>query len=129
MITRVLIISPCNRKTEVLVHFNKIHVKKERLLATEGYKGQDIDYEITTQWNWKAVRMTALVLTEDIKDKLQCLQWVPGLSPWRPFRFCVFCIVFMFNNNFGHNHEKTQLDTTRALPDPYSNPNLIHWWR
>ena len=40
-------------------------------------------------WNGKVVRMTALVFTGDVEDKLQRLQWIPRLSLWRPFRFCV----------------------------------------
>ena len=39
-------------------------------------------------WNGKAVRVTALVFTGDVEDKLQRLQRIPRLSPWRPFRFC-----------------------------------------
>ena len=34
--------------------------------------------------------MTALVFTGDVEDKLQRLQWIPRLSLWRPFRFCVW---------------------------------------
>ena len=40
-------------------------------------------------WRGKVVRMTALVFTGDVEDKLQSLQWITWLSPWRTFRFCV----------------------------------------
>ena len=43
----------------------------------------------TLHWNGKVVRLTALVFTGDVEDKLQRLQWIPGLSPWWPFHFCV----------------------------------------
>ena len=39
-------------------------------------------------WNEKVVRVTALVFTGDVEDKLQRFQWTPGLSPWRPFCLC-----------------------------------------
>ena len=37
--------------------------------------------------NGKVVRMTVLVFTGDVEACLQRLQWISGLSPWRPFRF------------------------------------------
>ena len=40
-------------------------------------------------WNGNVVRVTALVFTGDVEDKLQRLQWIPELSPWRPLPFCV----------------------------------------
>ena len=45
--------------------------------------------KLIIHWNGKAVRVTALVFTGDVEDKLQRLQRIPRLSPWRPFRFCV----------------------------------------
>ena len=39
--------------------------------------------------NGKVVRVTALVFTGDVEACLQRLQWIPELSPWRPFRFSV----------------------------------------
>ena len=48
-------------------------------------------------WNGKVVRMTALIFTGDVEDKLQGLQWISRLSTWRPFRFCG-----------GYNHNKTK---------------------
>ena len=45
-------------------------------------------FNLTLTQSWKAVRMTVLLFTEYVEDKLQCLQWIPGLSPWRLFRFC-----------------------------------------
>ena len=43
-------------------------------------------------WNGKVVRMTALVFTGDVEDKLQRLHWIPRLSPWRQVRFSA-CMV------------------------------------
>ena len=40
-------------------------------------------------WNGKVVRVTDLIFTGDVEDKLQRLQWKPSLSLWRPLRFCV----------------------------------------
>ena len=40
-------------------------------------------------WNRKVVRMTALVFTGDVEDKLQRLQWISRLSTWQLFSFCV----------------------------------------
>ena len=39
--------------------------------------------------NGKAIRITALLITGDLEGKLQCPQWWPGQSPWRPFDFCI----------------------------------------
>ena len=38
----------------------------------------------------KVVRVTVLVFTGDVEACLQRLQWIPGLSSWRPFRFSGF---------------------------------------
>ena len=46
--------------------------------------------------NEKVVRMTALIFTGDVEDKLQRLQWIPRLSTWRPFRFCVYLICLLW---------------------------------
>ena len=39
-------------------------------------------------WNGKVIRVTSLVFIGDVEGKLQCLQRIPGLSPWQPFCFC-----------------------------------------
>ena len=39
-------------------------------------------------WNGAVVMVTALIITGDVEGKLQRLQWISRLSPWRPFRFC-----------------------------------------
>ena len=40
-------------------------------------------------WNESVVRVTAPVSTGDVKDKLQCFQWIPKLSTWQPVPFSV----------------------------------------
>ena len=37
--------------------------------------------------NGKVVRVTALIFTGDVEACLQRLQWISGLSSWRPFGF------------------------------------------
>ena len=46
------------------------------------------EFEWCQHWNEKVVRVTALIFTGDVEDKLQRIQWIPRMSPWRPFRFC-----------------------------------------
>ena len=43
--------------------------------------------------NGKVVRVTVLVFTGDVEACLQRLQWISGLSPWRPFRFSGIGVV------------------------------------
>ena len=38
----------------------------------------------------KVTRITHLLATGDVEGKLQRLQWRPGQSSWRPFRFCAY---------------------------------------
>ena len=38
-------------------------------------------------WNGEVVRVTTLLFTGNVKGKLQSLQWIPRLSPWRYFYF------------------------------------------
>ena len=52
-------------------------------------KGNSISIFWFTQTPGKGVSVTALVFTGDVEDKLQRLQWILGLSPWRPFCFSV----------------------------------------
>ena len=47
--------------------------------------------------NEKVVRMTALIFTGDVEDKLQRLKWIPRLSTWLPFRFCGVTGLFEWN--------------------------------
>ena len=44
-------------------------------------------------WNGKVVRVTTLIFTGDVEGKLQRLQWISRLSPWRPLRFCDHKII------------------------------------
>ena len=88
---------PCYRKHEVLVHFNKTHVKKCRFFFRH-LRLQELriiiyiyivhrNYHTTIHWNRKAVSVTALVFTEDAEDKLEHFHWIPGFSRWRPYPF------------------------------------------
>ena len=52
--------------------------------------------------NEKVVRMTALIFTGDVEDKLQRLQWIPRLSTWRPFRFCVTNVAISHGRFYEH---------------------------
>ena len=42
-------------------------------------------FYVSQHWNENIVRVKALIFTGDVEDKLQHLQWIPGLSPWLPF--------------------------------------------
>ena len=46
-----------------------------------------ISFMTSIPWNGTVVMVTALIFTGDVEDKLQRLQWIPGLSPWWPFCF------------------------------------------
>ena len=47
--------------------------------------GRHYAEDLFKHWNENVVRMTALIFTGDIKDKLRRLQWISRLSSWRPF--------------------------------------------
>ena len=48
--------------------------------------------------NGKVVRVTALVFAGDVEACLQRLQWIPELSPWRPFRFSAYILHDYFTS-------------------------------
>ena len=76
--------------------------------------------------NGDVVRKTALVFTGDVEDKLQRLLWIPGLLPWRPFRFwgCNYLQV-----NFQNSHLRpTSLWTNVSLHRKKHRSNRC-WWR
>ena len=78
-ITHALTIFRVIIKIGILVHFYKTHTKKcGFFLDIEGCKSLNDDYQTTTNWNGKAVSVTALVFTENAEDKLQRLQWING---------------------------------------------------
>ena len=58
---------------------------------------EDKLYSQWSHWNAKVIRMTAPLLTGDVEDKLQRLQWRPGQSSWWPFHFCGY-ISFAFSH-------------------------------
>ena len=52
------------------------------------------------QWNGKVVSVTTLIFTDDVEDKLQRLQWIPRLSTWRSFRFCVHILSHILSQRW-----------------------------
>ena len=75
---------------------------------------------LTISWtlNGKVVRVTVLIFTGDVEDKLQRLQWITGLSPWRPFRFCVITVV-------GSSRYNDVKRTTWRLKSPTTAPFVL----
>ena len=61
---------------------------------------EDVNYQTTIHWNGKAVSVTTLIFTENAEDTLQRLQWIPGLSHWWSFPFCLFWTASVLNSNF-----------------------------
>ena len=66
--------------------------------------------------NGKVVRVTAVIFTG---DKLQRLQLITRLSPWRPFRFCVILGV-------GSSRYNDVKRTTWRLKSPTTAPFVQH---
>ena len=99
-------------------------------------------------WNGKYIRVTVLVFTGDIEDKLQCLQWIPELSTWRLLYFCGRINSFTQQNNaFSEqnnswsyisqlNHKFINIGSRNGLSHVFATPikltvylseAMIHW--
>ena len=51
--------------------------------------------EVLKTDNENFAKMMKATKSTETEDKLQRLQWIPKLSPWQSFRFCVWivCII------------------------------------